>query len=375
MKTSVNIIIISILLTLIESLAFSQSGRNKESIDGQASVYMEPIWGVQLDPRWKKGAVIGDVEDGITTEFVEFSFDGKYIVSANGQGIASVINVADGSIKQTFTYITDEDVDKLANDLVSGISGGRTKAFEVECGAFTPDGRFLVLGGNLNGIKVFNLETNSLVTHVKVDEEVDGLSISPEGSLFAYAAFKSAKVLGTKDWKLVKDVEYGKDSKGSVVNSICFTKDGSLMAICGNSGDVMLVNTKGWKTVGDGLIPDASSIKSVRFSPDERLIAAGNGGGEVTVWRALDMSLIWQYSSLNYVEAVAWSGDGRYLLVGGRDDGEGRILVFRVSDWQMVGNPQVMADGASIEYIDTYGDYVAVSGEDGHVRLYKIISK
>ena len=35
----------------------------------------------QIDPRWKAGEVIGNVEDGITVEFVEFSADGKLLVA------------------------------------------------------------------------------------------------------------------------------------------------------------------------------------------------------------------------------------------------------------------------------------------------------
>jgi len=351
---------------------FAQDGQNKTSVSGGGSFWLEPLWATQIDPRWKAGEVLGDVEDGITAEFVEFSADGKLLVTGNGQGEAFVLNSADGTIKHTFTYITEEEVSSLDEELVSNISGGFTKSLEAECGAFTPDGRFLVLGGNLNGIKIFDLTDGSLFKHIEVKEEVDGLNISPDGRYFAHASFRSVNVLGISNWKIIQNVGYGNDSRGSVVNSIDFTADGEFMVIAGNAGNVMLVRTSDWNTVGDGLIPDATSVKSVRFSPDERLIAAGNGGGEVTVWRTWDMSLAFQFSSMVYIEAVAWSSDGRYLLAGGRDDGEGRILVFRTRDWQMVGNPAVLADGASIEYIDVHGNIVAIAGEDAHVRLYRI---
>ncbi|MEX2231286.1 MAG: hypothetical protein WD824_03955 [Cyclobacteriaceae bacterium] len=371
-KTTLTILIL-ICITVLFS--YAQNGVSKASVDGGASFGLEPLWGTQIDPRWKSGEVIGDVEDGITTEFVEFSADGKLLVTGNGLGKAFVLDVTDGTIKHTFTYITEEDVDRLDKKLVSSISGGFTKSLEVECGAFTPDSHYVVVGGNLNGIKVFDLADGSLARHIQyneVREEVDGLSISADGRFLAYGSFRSAKVLEIKNWKMLQTVAYGSESSGSVVNSINFTADGNFMSIAGNAGNVMVVKTRGWSTVGNGLIPDATSIKSVRFSPDERLVAAGNGGGEVTVWRVWDMSLVFQFSSMVYIEAVAWSSDGRYLIVGGRDDGEGRIQVFRTSDWQMVGNPEVQADGASIEYIDAHGDVIAVAGEDGHVRLFLI---
>ena len=365
-------LIITSLIFFTVPVSYGQDGQNKASAAGGASFWLEPLWATQIDPRWKAGEVIGDVEDGITAEFVEFSADGRLLVTGNGQGEVFVLNADDGSIKHRFTYITEEEVSSLNEELVSNISGGITKSLEAECGAFTPDGRFVVLGGNLNGIKIFDLTDGSLFRHIEVEEEVDGLNISPDGRFFAHASFRSVNVLGITNWEMIQNVGYGKDSRGSVVNSIDFSADGRFMVIAGNAGNVMLVRTSDWNTVGDGLIPDATSIKSVRFSPDERLIAAGNGGGEVTVWRTWDMSLTFQFSSLTYIEAVAWSSDGRYLLAGGRDDGEGRIMVFRTRDWQMVGNPAVLADGASIEYIDVHGNLVAIAGEDGHVRLYRI---
>ena len=375
MKTTSYTLIFMILVSLPIPLLLAQDGQHKASASRGASFRVEPLWGTQIDPRWKAGEVIGDVEDGITAEFVEFSADGKSLVTGNGQGEAFVLDAEDGSVQQRFTYITKEEVSRMDEERVVRISGGYTKSLEVECGAFTADGRFLVLGGNLNGIKIFDLSNGSLFRHIRVNEEVDGLCLSRDGRYLAYASHRSAVVLSTDSWESIQDVGYGKDRQGgSVVNSIDFTRDGNLMAVAGNAGHVMLVNTRGWSSVGDGLLPDATSIKSVRFSPDERLIAAGNGGGELSIWRTWDMNLIWQFSSLVYLEAVAWSSDGRYLMAGGRDDGAGRMMVFRTRDWQMVGNPEVLADGASIEYIDIHEDLIAVAGEDAHVRLFRIVN-
>ena len=164
---------ISFLIFLVIPFSFAQDGQNKESIAGGASFWLEPIWGTQIDPRWKAGEVIGDVEDGITVEFVEFSADGEQLITGNGQGEAFILNAADGSIKQTFTYITEEEVSRIDKKRVLSISGGFTKSLEVECGAFTPDGRFVVLGGNLNGIKIFDLSDGALFRHIEVEEEVD----------------------------------------------------------------------------------------------------------------------------------------------------------------------------------------------------------
>ncbi|MBS3777495.1 MAG: hypothetical protein KGY70_20030 [Bacteroidales bacterium] len=374
MKVINNILVFTVLICLTVSFAYAQDGQSRATAGGGASFSLEPIWSTQTDSRWEPGEAIGDVEDGITAEFVEFSADGKLLVTANGLGKAFVLNAADGTIEQTFTYITDEEISSISESQISGISGGLTKSMEVECAAFTPDGRFLVLGGNLNGAKIFDLSDGSLVRHIKEEEEIDGLMISPDGRFFAHGSHRSARVYNAKTWELIKQVPYGKikGTHGPVINSIDFATNADLMVLGGNYGHVQLNNTRDWKQTGDGFIQNTSSIKSVRFSPDERLVCAGYGGGEITVWRVRDMSLVKQFSSLVYIEAVAWSSDGRYLMAGGRDDSEGRLRVYRTSDWQMVGNPEVQADAASIEYIDIHGDLVAIAGEDAHVRLYRI---
>jgi WD40 repeat protein len=329
---------------------------------------LEPLWATQIDPRWHSGDSVGDIEDGITTEFVEFSNDGRWLVTGNGLGDAFLLNAATGAVERRFSYITEQDI---AGRTEFDISGGKTKGMEVECGAFTPDGRFLVLGGNLNGVKVFDLRDGSLIRHIKVEEEVDGLGISRDGRFFAHAGPRSAQVRRLPDWNLVASVRHG-DKRG-VTNSVDFTPDANLMVSAGNYGHVILTRTADWRQVGDGLIPKTSSIKSVRFSPDTDLVAAGYGGADcAAVYRTKDMSLL-KHLPLFYIEAVAWTSDGRFLMAGGRDE-QGRMRVFRTSDWRLVGAPEVQADHSNIEYIDVHGELIAVAGEDAHVRLYRVAS-
>jgi hypothetical protein len=42
---------------------------------------LKPVWAKQVDSRWRPGQNVGIEDDGITAEFVEFSADGKRLVS------------------------------------------------------------------------------------------------------------------------------------------------------------------------------------------------------------------------------------------------------------------------------------------------------
>ena len=354
----IRILAISTLLSGI--LALNMVGQTEEGI------HLEPLWHRQIDPRWESGGAVGDIEDGITAEFVEFSRDGDWLITGNGLGEALLLDAGTGSVERRFSYITEQD---LVGETEFNISGGKTKGMEVECGAFTNDGRFVILAGNLNGVKVFDLKNGSLVRHIPVEAEVDGLAVSSHGSFFAHAAPRSAQVRNLSAWITIAQIWHG--NRQGVVNSIDFSSDDSLMVSAGNYGHVVLTGTDDWQVEGDGIIPETSSIKSVRFSPDNQLIAAGYGEAEcVAVFRTEDMSLV-KHLPLFYVEAVAWTSDGRFLMAGGRDE-QGRMRVFRTSDWELIGSPKVQADQANIEYVDVHGPLLAVAGEDAHVRLYRV---
>jgi len=353
--------------SIILSLVFCLQSDAQSSELRNDSFHLELLWAVQVDPRWRPGEVVGDVEDGITAEFVEFSWDGKWLVTGNGIGEAFRLNAETGRVEQTFNYIDEED---LVGRTEFNISGGKTKGMEVECGAFTPDGHHLVLGGNLNGLKIFDLQNGSLVSHIPVNEEVDGLGVSPDGRYLAHAAPRSVQILSLHNWNPVAHVGHGE--RRSVTNSIDFASTAPFMVSAGNYGHVILTETKDWQTTGDGLIAETSSIKSVRFSPNDVWIAAGYGEAEcAAVFHTKDMSLV-KRLPLFYIEAVAWTSDNQFLMAGGRDE-RGCMRVFRTSDWSLVSSPEVQADASNIEYIDIHEDLVAVAGEDAHVRLFRVV--
>ncbi len=316
----------------------------------------ELLWTVKADPRAKPG--MPNKEDGITVECVEFSADGKLIAAGNGQGEVKVYNTSDGAPVRTLVYTTDPHRDFSTS----------FKGMEVECVAFSADGRLLAAGGNEQGIKVFRLADGQVVQTFEADgAEVDGMAMSPDGRYFAHASHRSVTVRRISDWRQVHRPIH---KAGSAINSIDFTSDMKYMISAGQYERVILTRIADWKDIRTYMVEPRSSIKSTRFSPDGKLIAAGfSGAKQVVVFRFEDASVVKQIPMPCYIEAVAWTTDGRYLLAGGRD--KGLLHVFSTSDWAKVTTISAQ-DNASIEYIDTFADLVAVGGEDGHVRLFRI---
>lgn len=322
------------------------------------------LWERQVDPRWQPG---DGQENGITVEFVEFSPDGTLLLTGNGQGEVFVLDAADGAVVQTLTFMTEEE---LAAFSQFDISGGRAKAHEVESGTFLDDGRLVAVGGNLTGIKIFRLDDGQLVESLAVDGEVDGMAASPDGRYFAHAGQRAADVVDPSDWTRLYHVPHG---DAGAVNSIDFTSDEALMASAdGAFGHIILTRLEDGAQAFDLGRDSTAGVKSVRFSPDDRYVAAGYEQGRMVVFRVDDGSVAASLPLNHYIEAVAWTADGRYLMAGGRD-GRGMMTVYRAGDWDKVAEVEVQHDAANIEYFDTHADLLAVAGEDARVKLYRIV--
>lgn len=319
---------------------------------------LELVWEKKVDPRAQTG--MANEEDGITVECVEFSPDGKRVAAGNGQGEVKIYETTDGTELRTLVYTTNPHQDFDVS----------FKGMEVESLVFSVNGQLLPAGGNEQGIKVFRLDDGEVVrTFDARGAEVDGMTMSPCGRFFAHASKQAVAVRRMSDWEVVHRVPH---KEGGAINSIDFTKDGRYMISAGQYQRVIVTQTSDWREIRTYLVEPRSSIKSTRFSPDEKYIAAGYGSAEqVVVFRFEDASVVKQIPMPCYIEAVAWTPDGRYLLAGGRD--EGMLHVFGTGDWTEIATVSVQ-ENASVEYIDTFENLVVVGGEDGHIRLYRIES-
>lgn len=316
----------------------------------------ELVWERQADPRAQDNKP--NIEDGITVECVEFSPDGKCVAAGTGLGEVKLYNTDDGTPVRTYVYATDPQDETRTH----------FKRIEVESIAFSTDGRLLAAGGNGKGIKVFRVGDGEVVQAFELRGEVDGMSMSPCGRFFAHASRHEVAVRKIGDWEIVHSVPHD-PPEGKTINSIDFTKDGHYMISAGMWGRVIITDTQGWRELRTCLAGRVSTIKSTRLSPDGRYLAVGYGGRQVVVFRFDDASVVKEIPMAVYIEAVAWTADGRYLLAGGRD--EGMLHVFASGEWAEIAAVPAQKH-SSVEYIDTFGDLIIVGGEDGCIRLFRV---
>src|SRR5216683_1997380 len=90
------------------------------------------------------------------------------------------------------------------------------------------------------------------------------------------------------------------------------------------------------------LAEGSNAVESVAFSPDGRMLAAGDTGGDVGLWDTASSRRTATLTAGNPVYTVAFSPDGRTLAVGGSG---GHVSLWDTASGRRTAT---LAEGASV---------------------------
>ncbi|MGH9903376.1 MAG: WD40 repeat domain-containing protein, partial [Pyrinomonadaceae bacterium] len=158
---------------------------------------------------------------------------------------------------------------------------------------------------------------------------------------------------------------------GETVNSIAFTSDDKLMATAGDNAEVRVWTTSDMKLQRTLRNVPGAGFVTVRFSPDDKTLAASGFEGHVSVWSVADGKRVGRFNYTGRkVEAVEFSRDGRFLVVGGHDR---CIRMFRTSDFTLA---YATEPTDNVEYVSfsPNGAFLVSAHQDGIVRLWRVMS-
>lgn len=309
------------------------------------------------------------------------------------------------SINSLFIYRFDTVAGTLENIISLNVSGGAAGDDLVNSVDWSPDGNFLAVGGNISGgtnndVFVFQFDrvVETLTQVVTVNpgggsstDEIFGVAWSPNGRYLAVGG----NISGTSNndlfvyrfdrsngFFLTQVASVNPVATTDVVTSVAWSFDGNYLAITrqqgGGSNSTLFIyrfnKTAETLTPVDQSDPvgNGGTSQTVKWSPDGSYLAVGSVGGTNSLFiysfnRSLEsltklQSVNPDGGSSDTVFSVDWSPDGGYLAVGGTINGSTNndFFVYRALQF-----PENNVISGNMVYCNTGNKYqggVGISG-------------
>jgi WD40 repeat protein len=388
------------------SVAFSPDGHLLAAGAADAKVH---LWGVTNPAQPVSFGLTGYDSDDVTS--VAFSPDGDLLATGSADHTAYLDNVTnphawfnaypaltghtaailsvamspDGSILATASADHTIRLWHLPSTVLIGHSG------YVNGLVLDPSRHILVSSSGDNTMRLWNIANPAAPTPISGPilgpGDFDGLSIRPDGRLFAVGAQNTVQL-----WQLSNPVHptrigpalpgAGPNTSGSYVASMAFSSDGRTLAVGSFNRTVQLWN------VSDPADPvplgsplsgfPAQGVNSVSFSPDGRTLAVGGTDGKIRLWDVTDPVHAVPLGtpltgSTGSVEEVVFSPNGQTLATG---DSVGTVKLWDVKDparASMVGQPPTGQTSTIYSLAFSPDGHTLASGSlDYTIRLWNV---
>jgi WD40 repeat protein len=190
--------------------------------------------------------------------------------------------------------------------------------------SFTPDGRYIISGGQDATVRVWDLHSGSQI-HTLIGHRgaVYGISVMADGSRFVSVADRD---LAVRIW----DIEAGEPisalaPNSAHVNAVTSSPDNRYVVTGGDDGKARIWDIDSGVLLR--VLDHARSIYSLTISPDGRHLVIGSKTlagthekGLIWVWDfELGILLHTLEGHYGHVTSIAMTADSRYILSGGQD--------------------------------------------------------
>ena len=219
--------------------------------------------------------------------------------------------------------------EKAAKPVLVLDAGGHTDS--VPAVGFTPDGKLLISASKDKTVRIWDVATGEMlrVLRPSIDQARGGtlyaVAISADGKLLATAGIgptggENPIYIITLATGHIKRVLREPNSR---IHSLAFSADGVNLASAGDHDTARI-----WKVetgeVTHVLRGHNNFIEQVSFSPDSRLLVTSGADSTSRIWqvetgKTAHILRDKVAPTIRGARSVAWSADGQYLAIGGRD--------------------------------------------------------
>ena len=304
---------------------------------------------------WSLGETITQIRtlpfDDLFSYSVAFSSDNRYILVGYSGGTVLVWDTLSGQVVQTLRGHTSA---------VTGIT-------------FSSEGKTVLTGSVDRTVRLWDWQAGTELLRLSQPNQVYASAFSTDGRyVLAGAGDGTVRLWDTHPQSKLPVFRGHK----AVVSAISFSPDGKFLATGGSDGMRL------WDAGSGQLIrawPDAGFINyGVKFSPDGRYLVSGNWAGIATFWDLSTGQKVNQFAlptvTSSGINDLAFSPDGRRILVGGYDDSVFSLAQVwdvptgKITLASFVGHE--MSDGVNRVAFSPDGQYMLTAHQGGLVRLW-----
>ncbi|HSL46133.1 MAG TPA: helix-turn-helix domain-containing protein [Anaerolineales bacterium] len=329
------------------SAVFSQDGTKiaTASLDGMAKIW-DAATGKELlrvkSPAKDPKPSTGYFEGWGWFWYATFSPDGKYLATADGDGIARI-----------WDAVTGEEL--LA------LEGHSTDVYHIE---FSPDGSRLVTVSPDGLAILWDALTGERLLTISEDSALYWAVFSPDGSQIAIANYDDG-------WVSIWDAGTGErlltlPHPDTQVDSVAYSPDGSRLVTTSNDQTVRIWDSNSGKELLS-LYGYTINVTNAAYSPDGTRIATVVRNSQVKIWDAETGQEFFTIAAHSLdVLTVAFSPDGNRIVTASRD---GTAKVWNISSSRefltLVNGPMISSEAAlaynpdGIHLATAYSDPIA----------------
>jgi WD40 repeat protein len=296
---------------------------------------------------------------------VVFSPDGKLLASASGD---------EGKLPASATDEKGKDNSVRLWDAASGLPLGEALAghqSNVNCVAFSPDGKFLASGDDDGVIILWDVATRHMIGQPLTGHQqaVYSLAFSPDKILASGSSVDGAGEIYL--WNVATHERMGEPLKGhtSFVQSLAFSPDGKTLASAsgrdasvGVDASIILWDVATRRPLGSPLRGHEDGISCLAFNPDGKVLASGSADETVRLWDVAARKPLKDFERLkadfrepmknhdSEVLDVQFTRDGKALISA---DAGNHVLVREV-EFSTRDNNLTLSSSAPVKYFTSY---------------------